>query len=431
MKVTPNNRDLNNLFHKNPEYVNNEYVVQAKVKGTPLFLDPNIQWNNELLEFIQKQLVTIVTPNSFDNITDNIKKDTIEILQSTYENWRALQSSNNITIDWIEYEIILKWIWSTTYARNTWAINPWMKRDNYKMEEYEKEWLEKFAFYENYWSYTKEQALQELWRSKMLSKIWIDTEKVLWIYELDEVLGENWNYISIKELENQWTITNWMQPVILIRVHKTNLRLLDPIMMDEYRCWDSIQNIMDTILSDAKLHWWSNDIDEYLNILFENIITTRLKLCWSFEKLNWWNWQDTCRNITLFWEEIDLWTMIPMIDDSFYENPNYILDHYKNSLGNVFTWLSQLIQNIEKHTDYKINHELLSELILETIINWLEDNIKPFKKHFNSNSWEKWYGWNFNIFFNELLKKCFNSFINYYPNNEYQEIIKNKIKNYL
>jgi hypothetical protein len=332
-------------------------------------------------------------------------------------------------LDWVQHEVILKWIWSTTYARDTWAINPWMRRDGYKMEEKEKQELEKFAFYDNSWCYTKKTALQELWRSKMLSKLWVDTEKVLWIYELSEVLWENWDYISIKELENQWTITNWMQPVILIRAHKTNIRLLDPIMMNEYKCWNSIQNVMDTILSDAKLHWWVENMDDYLQNLFEKVITTRLKLCWSFQKLNWCNWQDTCRNITLFWEEIDLWEMIPMKDNFYYDNPNYFLDHYKNNLHNVFTWFSQLVKNIEKHTEYQINHKLLADYIIKIIIDWIKENLEIIKHKFSKNDWCKWYSsWNINPFINSFVKKCFSPFIDYYSTTEYEEIVSNKIK---
>jgi hypothetical protein len=28
MEITPSNNDLNELFHNNPEYVNNEYVLK-------------------------------------------------------------------------------------------------------------------------------------------------------------------------------------------------------------------------------------------------------------------------------------------------------------------------------------------------------------------------------------------------------------------
>jgi hypothetical protein len=43
MEITPSNNDLNEIFYNNPEYVNNEYVLKAKVKETPLYLDPQIE----------------------------------------------------------------------------------------------------------------------------------------------------------------------------------------------------------------------------------------------------------------------------------------------------------------------------------------------------------------------------------------------------
>jgi hypothetical protein len=43
MKIVPNNQDLNDVFHNNPKYINNEYVIDAKVDENPLYLHPSIQ----------------------------------------------------------------------------------------------------------------------------------------------------------------------------------------------------------------------------------------------------------------------------------------------------------------------------------------------------------------------------------------------------
>lgn len=107
-----------------------------------------------------------------------------------------------------------------------------MKFDKINMENKEKNALQNFPFFESAGIYDKKKSLLELERSQLLQKMWIDTEIVLWIYEIEEVMWPNWEYISIQKLENDNIIEKWLNPVILLRAHKSNFRILDLTMLD-------------------------------------------------------------------------------------------------------------------------------------------------------------------------------------------------------
>jgi len=331
-------------------------------------MDPKCAWNQEIKEFLQSQLVTIVTPLMLETIKSSTQEYTTNILQSCYENWRVLKASKNIIIDNVEHSILLKWIWSTSYARETGAINPWMRGDIYKHEEEEKQALRNFPFYESSGIYGKEKALLELERSQILNEMWVDSEKVLAIYELEEVLWENSEYVSIKKLEEDGIITKWKNPVILIRAHKTNFRLLDIIMLEKYERKESITPLIDHILNESEKYWWTNDINEYIQKFVTTVVENRLNMIWEFGTLNGEFWQDICRNISMFWEELDLGAMNPIEDNYHIENPNFYMDRYKNNMQNIFVWFSQMINAIEENTKYKIDHEKLAESIHNTLI---------------------------------------------------------------
>jgi hypothetical protein len=203
-------------------------------------------------------------------------------------------------------------------------------------------------------------------------------------------------------------------------------------MMDKYNHWTSIQDLMEHILSQSEKFWWITDINWYLWKFLSKFITTRLELAWSFDNINWEKWQDICRNITLFWEEVDLWQMIPMNDDWIYTNPNYVLDHYKYSLDGIFKWFQCFIETLEKHTNYQIDHAQLSESIYDIIVDWLKDNIDVQREYYNKYWWCKLYGnidSGLNQHLNILFKKCFSSFLNYIPQQKYQEILRDKLEN--
>jgi hypothetical protein len=77
---------LNNIFWNNPENINTEYVHKAKVNKTPVYIDPLFSENEELRDFLETNLVTIITPDSIEAVQSKVKKNNIRILQSPYEN---------------------------------------------------------------------------------------------------------------------------------------------------------------------------------------------------------------------------------------------------------------------------------------------------------------------------------------------------------
>lgn len=425
--------DLNSIFKNNLDYVNNEYVYKAKTKEKPIFIDDFFAEDKSLTNFLEKHLVTIVTPDTFKGIINKVKKENIRILQSSYENGRVLESSEKILIDWVENIVTLKWIWATDYFRETGAVNPFIfQKKEYELSENEKKSLQKFPFYETSGIYDKDKALEELERSQLLQEMWIDTEKILGIYELEEVLWKKWEYISIEKLKKDKILLEWSEPVILLRAHKTNIRILDFIMLVEYWKKESLTPLLNHILEESEKHWQTKNLDEYIQKLFTTILKNRLNLIWKFDKLNWDFWQDVFRNFSAFGEELDLWTMKPMEDNHIFENPHYFIDHYKKQLHTIFNGLSLLINSIEKNTEHKINHEELAENIYNIILSWFKANKNNIKEYYDKNHWKKWkFGlWNgFNWFLSIFLKKTFSSFIDYSNRFEYKILIQQKLEN--
>jgi len=422
---------LNNIFWKNPENINTEYVHKAKVNKTPVYIDPLFSENEELRDFLETNLVTIITPDSIEAVQSKVKKDNIRILQSPYENWRVLESDKKIIIDWVEYTVVIKWVWTTGYYRETGAIDPWMSFSGYSMREDEKESLKSFPFYEEAGIYDMDKALLELERSKALQEIWVDTERVLWIYELEEVLWEDWKYISIEELETNEIISKWLKPVILIRAHKTNLRLLDYIMLDKYDRKESITPLVDYVLEESEKYWWTENISQYLEKLIETILVNRLNLISKYSTLNWEFWKDVFRNFSAFWEELDLWTMIPMNNDSCFTNPNYFKDHYKREILTVFTGFNQIIKVIEKNTNHKIDHKQLADKVFNVIVTWIKTNKDELENYYRDNNWNKWESnekYNFNNFLYWFFKSCFSIVLDYMNSHEYTNILEKKVK---
>ena len=428
LPVLEKTNSLNEIFHNNPEHVNNEYVHKAIFKEDIVYISPDCSWNPEIMKFLEQHLVTIVVPNSIRKIQDIVQEETTQVLQSCYENGRVLQASKKLILDGVEYEVLLKWVWATKYARETGAINPWMKWDGYKYEDHEKQALKDFWFHEYRWIYSKQDAIDELERSEMLLDIWVDCEKVLAIYEFDEIIWQDGEYISVQELENKGVIVWWEEPVILVRAHKTNFRLLDITMLDKYQRTESIPNLIDHIVSESQKHWWTNNLDEYLQKLFSTVIKNRLKLSWKFSRLNGEKWQDISRNISMFWEELDLGTMDPMEDNFYTTNPHYYIGHYEDNLRSIFVWFSHLIKALDQNVDYKIDHQELANTIYQVIVDWISENKECIREVASENNWNKWsFTANPDHFIIELFKKCFSSFTNYSNRCEYEKILRERI----
>lgn len=425
--MTSKKTNLKNIFAKNPEHVNHEFVLKAKIKNPPTYINPIVENDKKLRDSIENHLVTIVTPNSIKKVKEKVKQENIKILQSSYENWRVLESSEKININWVDYVITTKWVWATTYYRNTQAINPFMLSDWYDQDEDEKKALTDFPFYKDSWLYDMKKALLELERSQILQEMLIDTEIVLWIYELDEVIWPDWKYVSIKQLEDNDTITKEIKPVILLRAHKSNFRLLDLYMLDKYKRKESIPNLVNHILQESEKHWKTSDINKYIQTLVPIVVKNRLDLIWKFDTLNWERWQDIIRNISVFWEELDLWTMKPMQDKWLYTNPHYVVNHYKSELNNIFIWIKAMINTIEENTDYKVNHKELANIIYDTIIGWIKRNKNELKKHYEENNWSYWEK-SFDWFLNWFFWKCFSYFRNYVHLSGFPMILDKKLE---
>jgi len=427
-EISPEN-DLHHIFTKHPEHVNTEYVYAAKTNNTPIYIDPGCAANKKIKVFLEHHLVSIITPNMLHKLRDATKENIIDILQSSYENGRVLTIYEKIVINDIPYSVVLKWIWSTAYARETGAINPWMRGDIYIHKEEEKQALADFPFYESSWVYWEEKALLELERSQMLHNMWIHSEKVLAIYKLEEIIWPNGNYISIQELEETGVITQWKKPVILIRAHKTNFRLLDIIMLDKYERNQSIPNLIEHILCEAETQWWTKDINQYTQKLFTTVIKNRLDLSWKFSRLNGEFWQDICRNISMFWEELDLGTMDPMKDDTYFRNPNFYLEHYKRNMQSIFIWFSQMISTLEENSEYKIDHEELAKQVYNTVVQWVIDNKEDTTELYEKYNWGKWFWFSeVNAFLRSLIRESLKFFTDYSNKCEYEKILREKIE---
>lgn len=430
MDWTSNITELDAIFGAHPEHVNREYVYPAKVNSTPVYIDPEIQADEKAMQVIKSLLVTIITPHSIDAVKESVKQDSINILQSCFENGRVLQSPIKIVIWGVEYTVVAKWVWATEFYRKTGAITPFMHLENFQMSQKEIDILKVFPFYEHGWSYRMEYALQELERSKLIQSMWIDVEKVLAIFEIDSVMGKDGKYVSIEQLEKDGVITSGLRPVILIRAHQSNFRLLDPIVLDTRKRNESIAPLIQHILLEAEKHWETKNMDEYLQKLVQTILSNRLKLIWKFETLNWDFWQDVFRNFSIFGEELDLWDMKPMKGDFYHENPHDYVDHYKSKIKTLFTWFRKLIEVIEKNTDYTINHEEFANIIYSTIIWWIWENQKELKHLYETHDWQRWEK-SFNGFLRWLIKAWFISFLNYTPEHQYEKILKERVEKVL
>lgn len=193
---------------------------------------------------------------------------------------------------------------------------------------------------------------------------------------------------------------------------------------------ESIPNLVNHILEESQKYWWTNNINEYLLKLIEKILSNRLNLITKFETINWEKWQDIIRNISIFWEELDLWTMIPNQNNHIITNPHYFSEKFKNELTNIFTWIKTLIKSIENNTNFKINHDQIADIIYNTIISWIKSHKSELENYYKENNWNDWYE-NFNRFIYIFLKNCFSNFVDYIPENTYSKILQLKIEELL
>lgn len=370
---------LQKLAKIEPDYVNTEYVYPCKVKKVT-YECPLCKKDTHLFSFVKSHLKTIVTPHWHNALSKKTAIEQVDVLQSLYENGRVLESKDTITINGKQYIMTMKGIWSTNYCRTTWSINPFQERAGYQKDTLEHKLLSIFPYVDNSGLLPLKSALIEKDVSLRLESLWVDCEKVLAIHTLSDLMWPNGVYIPVSQLEEDGVIKDKKEPCIISRLQKTNIRLLDLYMMKDYGKKSLIKPAIKEILRVAKMHWWVEDINQYLSTLIQKVIKNRLTLSQYCDKINGSLWEDIARNMTCLAEEVDLVTIEKY--DHIPSNPHDFSDNYNNQMIPLMNGIRLFVTVIEHEWWYTVDHQLLADTIRETVKSFVIAHEEQLKKLF-------------------------------------------------
>lgn len=115
-------------------------------------------------------------------------------------------------------------------------------------------------------------------------------------------------YQPIEHFKKQQIIDAELEPVLMFRALRTNLRLLDVVMLNEMEMGHAVRPLLESMLHQYRLI--SGDarpsIARYLAWLCRKVLRQELPLILAGYEMSSGRWQDLGRNISLLGEEVDL-----------------------------------------------------------------------------------------------------------------------------
>ncbi len=415
------NMSKKDLYQKIKEidssHINEEYVFPCITKDQHVYLHPSIQDNIELEALIKKNLVTIVTKPWVASVTKVAKQQQLQVLHSLRENGRVLEANDTIQLDGVTYKMMIKWVWATNYYRTTWAKNPWMRRHEHTHDDREVWLLEQFPFLDWGGILPLTSAIIEKEKVQEMIDLWIDTEEVLAIYEIDQIYGPDGKYHDIKTLQDDGVIFPDWQPCLLIRAQKSNIRLMDIILLEKTQKKYLIEPMMHEILKEAKEYLGVENLQEYLEVLIKKLIKQRLSLH-EYGTRNGERRQDIIRNITVLWEEVDLVTMKHNKSDWYKKNPYDFVGRFERIMNEIMPGLHYFIEILQNQFWDSLDLTKLAYLIVEQIEIFIQNNMSYFTETYKQ--W--WYYKRYYVtdpsqwiskFQNHLIKKIFSFNVDY------------------
>lgn len=342
------NHALEHIFDRVPKYVNREATLPCEVADEPVFLDPLVGLGS-LGPFFRNHQRVIVTPETVKNMSES-QLAQITVLASPYECGRVLELDRKIDIDGMPCTITVKGAGSTKFARDTGGENPFMLAIHRYFTAQEKESLTRFPFYQHYGVLDHAEALEQLAHSQELRAKGVDTERILAIYRithLPDVLGE---LRPIEYFKTQGLIRSDWEPVLMFRAAKSNLRLLDAVMLEELGHKAALPTFYEHCLREYESYQQTRDpaLKEYLAWLAKKVMRQEIPLILNGYEMSSGRWQDLARNISIMGEELDT-VDLHAKPRGFYSLFDYY-DHVRSHFGNLDTSLRRFASLAAQYT---------------------------------------------------------------------------------
>lgn len=304
------NQRLERVFARNPEYINREFTLPCEV-GEPIYQSPLVAANG-LEDAIRQQFRVVVTPQTARTI-DSQQQEQLKILASPYECGRSLEADEPITIDGIEHTLVTKGIGSTTFARETGAINPWMKDMRITFPLAERLGLRRLAFWHESGVYDRSSVEGALSGYQIAQERGVNSEKILTIVPITAMPDEHGELQSIETFKKSGVLLPDAEPVLFIRAVKSNLRLLDIVMLHQLEKTESLPALLEHIIEQHQHSEGSKTRSPLKTIqtLGLQCIEQELRLILQGYRTNNNKWQDLARNISTLGEVMDLGRILP------------------------------------------------------------------------------------------------------------------------
>lgn len=355
---------LASIFDGNTAYLNQEITVPACVIEEALYINPILENHPELLQEVREMLRVIIHPN-VKSIQSRTKRYTEKILESPYECGRVLESPNKVVVNGISYNLNVKGVGVTRFYRETQANNPWHSAG---MDPEIKRALDMRTFFEDRGVFHKQDALENMEWFHRLQTFGVETEIPLAIYELTSLPDENGEMQSIEFLKKKWYLHKDVEPVLYIRMSRTNFRFLDPIRMNETEKFRPlIQPLFTHALSEYR-NMTKNEhatIQEYAEWVIQKIISQEIHLTMNGIYHGWETWPDFGRILSLFGEIIDLDDVknySKLEAQSFYDFEEFFGRKIDLLVSNIRQFINAFVEN-----GIEIDIPSIAQIFIDTI----------------------------------------------------------------
>ncbi len=358
---TSNNQTLEGVFRANPEYVNREYTLPAEVNQTPIFLADGIA-GTPLEEVIRSNLRTIV-PSAMAAQLPQESQNALTVMASPYECGRVLELDDKVEIYGVPHVITFKGVGATTFARKTGGENPWMMAGHRHFTSHDAEMLRSVPFWKHYGILDEKEALTELEGARRIEGVEVDTEKILAIFKLESI-PEGGVQKPISHYKNEGRVPGDFDPVIMVRAVKSNLRLLDMVMLDELQKEGSIPAFVEHVTAEyGRYEKIENPtFQDYFFWLVKKMIGQELPLILQGYKMSSGRWQDLGRNVSTMGEELDTQDMIER--ERTTRTESYYLEDVENNFANIERVLRQFAERAVNYGSVEIDEEVFATIVV-------------------------------------------------------------------
>ena len=311
-------------LRRSPEYLLREYTVPCVVREKPVYLNPSIV-GTELEGRVRWCARQVVPPKTVARLNKKIAADLAEMM-APYECGRVLEDPNTVMIDGVPHVLTAKGVGATRFVRDV-LPSP----ENWTTKELKKnpEDLSTFAFKRGTGALFQSDAISELKNTETFKGYGLDTQKILAVYRIDELIDENGHYVSVEELAERGLLLKKPCITIMVRALKSNYRLEDLILLENMGQKESAKALLKLAheMYRAQVNP-TGTLQNYYEWLCSKVINQELAPIIAGYKMSSGFPHELARNISIMGEEIDLTEVSKEIEQPTKREHLYRFSHY-------------------------------------------------------------------------------------------------------